>query len=270
VEPAGSEKDGVEELPSDAVVTGSAAPLPDLVEEARRVLALANRRSLPLRVIGGLAIRLHLNEEHPSLEREFKDLDLVTTRPRQREVEKFFAEIGYSPDLSFNTLNSGRRGLFYDLRHERQLDLFVGSFRMCHEIPLADRLELEPETIPLAELLLTKLQIVHLNQKDLSDILALVLEHDVAETDGESINAGLVAKLCADDWGLWRTCKLTLERAQEGIGAFDFSASQRDLVSSRLTRLWERIELEPKSRRWRLRDRVGDRVRWYEEPEEVT
>jgi hypothetical protein len=251
-------------------MTESTAPLADLVEEARRVLTLANDRSLPVRVIGGLAIRLHLDDRHPSLQREIKDLDLVTTRPRARDVLGFFADIGYAPDLSFNTLNSGRRGLFYDLRHERQLDLFVGSFRMCHEIPIADRLDLDPETIPLAELLLTKLQIVHLNRKDLSDILALVLEHDIAETDGETINAGLVAKLCADDWGLWRTCKLTLERVREGIGAFDLSTSERELLSSRLTRLWERIELEPKSRRWRLRDRVGDRVRWYEEPEEVT
>jgi hypothetical protein len=251
-------------------MTESPAPLADLVEEARRVLALANERSLPVRVIGGLAIRMRLDNRHPSLQREIKDLDLVTTRPRERDVLGFFADIGYAPNLTFNTLNSGRRGLFYDLRHERQLDLFVGSFRMCHEIPIADRLDLEPETIPLAELLLTKLQIVHLNRKDLSDILALVLEHDIAETDGENINAGLVAKLCADDWGLWRTCKLTVERVHEGIGAFELSASERELVSSRLTSLWECIELEPKSRRWRLRDRIGDRVRWYEEPEEVT
>jgi hypothetical protein len=259
----------VDESTSDRLVTPSAVPRADIVEEARRVLALANERSLPVRLIGGLAIRLHLNNRHGSLQRELKDLDLVTTRKRERDVGRFFVEIGYAPDSSFNALNSGRRGLFHDHRHKRQLDLFVGTFRMCHEIPIADRLDLEPETIPLAELLLTKLQVVHLNQKDLSDILALVLEHDVTETDHESINARLIAKLCADDWGLWRTCKLTLERVQHGIEAFDLSPSERELVSSRLRRLWERIELEPKSRRWRLRDRVGDRMRWYEEPEEV-
>jgi hypothetical protein len=166
-------------------------------------------------------------------------------------------------------MNAGRRGLFYDLGNERQIDLFVGSFEMCHQIPLADRLDLEPVTVPLAELLLTKLQIVELNEKDQRDILALLLEHEVGDNDDEMVNGGHIARLCAADWGLWRTCKLNVERTREALTSYGLSPAERDSVSARLESLWARVEAEPKTRRWKVRDRVGDRVRWYEEPDEV-
>lgn len=245
-------------------------PIADIVEEARRVIAAAVDRSLPVRLIGGLAIRLHATAEpHPALAREFKDIDLVTLRSRSRDVTELIASLGYTPDNVFNTLNSGRRALFYDLRHERQLDIFVGSFEMCHKIPIAHRFEVDPVTVPLAELLLTKLQIIQLNEKDLRDILALVIDHEIADHDADAVNADYVAKLCADDWGLWRTCKQSIELAGARLDRFELAEAERAILDNRLKALWHRIEAEPKSRRWRLRDRVGDRVRWYEEPEEV-
>jgi hypothetical protein len=39
--------------------------------------------------------------------------------------------------------------------------------------------------------------------------------------------------------------------------------------SSRLTALWDRVEEQPKSFRWKSRAKIGDRTRWYEEPEEI-
>jgi hypothetical protein len=248
----------------------SGQPLADIVEEARRILDEAAARAVPVRLIGGLAIRLHASSEpEPKLTRTFKDIDLVTRRNKSQDVNSLITSLGYTPDNAFNTLNSGRRALFYDLIHERQLDVFVGSFEMCHKIPVAGRLELDPLTVPLAELLLTKLQIIELNEKDLRDILALVIDHDVAEHDSDAINAAFIAKLCADDWGLWRTCKQTIERARAGIKRFELTQAKETLLDDRLQILWSRIEAEPKSRRWKLRDRVGDRVRWYVEPEEV-
>jgi hypothetical protein len=245
-------------------------PVANIVEEARRILSEAAARSLPVRLIGGLAIRLHATAEpERGLAREFKDIDLVTPGNKSREVNDFIESLGYTPDRAFNALNSGRRALFYDVAHERQLDVFVGSFVMCHKIPVADRLDVDPITVPLAELLLTKLQIIELNEKDLRDILALVIEHEIADHDSDAINAAHIAKLCADDWGLWRTSKQTIERARLGVGRFELTDTQRAILDTRLQALWSRIEAEPKSRRWKLRDRVGDRMRWYLEPEEV-
>ena len=245
-------------------------PVADIVEETRRILAEAAERSLPVRVLGGLAIRLHSSSEpHPRLTREFKDIDLVTVRAKAKDVGALITSIGYTPDTAFNTLNSGRRALFYDLAHERQLDLFVGSFEMCHKIPITSRLDADSPTVPLAELLLTKLQIIQLNEKDLRDIAALVIDHEVGDHDDDAINAAYIADLCAHDWGLWRTCRQNIELTRAGVERFELEVAELEIVEQRLQALWRWIDAEPKSRRWKLRDRVGDRVRWYEEPEEV-
>ncbi|HEV2033775.1 MAG TPA: hypothetical protein VGU71_06185 [Candidatus Dormibacteraeota bacterium] len=246
------------------------AVLSDIVAEARRILQAAARNSTPLRLVGGLAIRMHGPDvPHPALERAYKDIDLVTSRGADREASDLLVSIGYEANHSFNTLNTGRRGLFYDRQHGRQLDLFIGTFEMCHKIPIARRLDLDSVTVPLAELLLTKLQIVHLNDKDLKDTVALLLEHEVGDDDAETVNASYIAQLCARDWGLWRTCTLNIERASLLIEAINVSAAERTLIRERLRTLGTHLEAEPKSGRWKLRARIGDRLRWYEEPEEV-
>jgi hypothetical protein len=223
-----------------------------------------------VKLVGGLAIRLHSSAPpRIGLTREFKDLDLATPRASGKEAARFITSLGYSADDTFNAMNAGRRALFYDVEHGRQLDVFVGGFEMCHVVPIVDRFEIDAETVPLAELLLTKLQVVELNEKDLKDIMALLVEHDIGDHDAETVNATHVAKLCAEDWGLWRTCKLNIERSRDSLEHLDLSGVDRRVLADRLDSLWSRIEAAPKSRRWKLRARIGDRVRWYQEPDEV-
>ena len=245
-------------------------PLQQILDEARRLASAALERDVPLRLVGGLAVRIRTDEAfHPGLSREYKDIDFVTLKGRNRQVARFFEDMGYEPQEQFNAMNGHERLLFHDLANQRQLDVFVGAFRMCHEIPISDRITQDPMTLPLAELLLTKLQIVNLNEKDLRDVIAILHHHDVSDHDGDTINSVRVAKLCAEDWGLWRTCKMNIARVREGLASYDIAQAERNAVEERLDRLWERIDTEPKSRGWRLRDRVGDRKRWYQEPEEV-
>ena len=206
---------------------------------------------------------------HSSLSREYKDIDFVTPKDRGKATSRLFEEMGYEPDREFNAFNGGTRLLFHDPANQRQIDVFVGAFRMCHEIPVADRLTLDAVTPPLAELLLTKLQVVNLNEKDLRDIIAILYHHEVADQDGDTINAERVAHLCAQDWGLWRTCNMNFDRVRGGFELYDLAADERAMVEARLDRLWARIDAEPKTRGWRLRDRSGDRKRWYEEPDDV-
>lgn len=244
-------------------------PLEDIVDEAHRILERAAAGSVPVKLVGGLAIRFHSSAPRPGLTRKSKDIDLATPRASGREVTGFITSLGYTADDPFNAMNAGRRALFYDTQHGRQLDVFIGSFEMCHVVPIVDRLEIDPETVPLAELLLTKLQVIELNEKDMRDILALLVEHEVGDHDADTVNAAYVAKLCAKDWGLWRTCKLNIERSRNGLEHFDLSSDDRRVLAGRLESLWSWIEAAPKSRRWKLRARIGDRVRWYEEPDEV-
>jgi hypothetical protein len=245
-------------------------PRSDVVEEATRLLAGARENGVPLRLVGGLAVRMHAPDGlHPAVERTYGDIDLVAQKGKGREASELLLALGYQPSDEFNAINGHRRLLFYDQRNARQLDVFVGSFQMCHAVPVADRLELDAVTVPLAELLLTKLQVIELNEKDQRDILALLYHHSVGDNDSDVINGTRIAALCAADWGLWRTCKLNLERTVDALPSYAFSDDGRELISERVRRLWSMIEAAPKSGRWRLRERIGDRKRWYEEPEEV-
>jgi len=246
-----------------------AEPLADIVAEAERLLAAARANDVPVRLLGGLAVYLHSEEIPAPLGRSYDDIDVATTRAAGRSAGELFAALGYEPSREFNALNGNRRLLFFDPQHERKLDVFVDTFELCHTIPITGRIALDERTIPLAELLLTKLQVVQLTDKDLRDIVTLLYRHDVGANDDDTINADFIAELTADDWGLWRTVKLNVERVHEQIGSLALDADASERVLERADRLWERIEREPKSRKWRMRDRVGDRKRWYELPDEV-
>jgi hypothetical protein len=238
--------------------------------EARRLGAGIQEAGLPVRLLGGLGIRLHaVAGIHPALARSYADIDLVCARKAGRESARFLVAAGYEANERFNGMNGSERMLFYDRANSRHVDLFVGGFRMCHALPLADRLDRDSPTLPPAELLLTKLQVVQLNAKDANDIIALLLDHDVAEDDDDAINAAYVAQLLAGDWGLWRTSRGSLERTREAVAQSGLSAEEQARVQDRVERLWERVEREPKGLRWRSRARIGDSKRWYDEPDEI-
>ena len=240
------------------------------VEEARRVAAIAADRDVAMRLIGGIAINVRApNGLEPAFRRDYADLDWMVPKGRSAETGKFFESLGYTPQTRFNTLYGRERLLFFDDDHGRQVDVLVGVFRMCHEVPIGDRLAAEPLTIPLAELLLTKLQIVELNEKDVRDAIALLHDHPVEEKDGDAINAARIAQLCAADWGLWRTFTANLDSLKGHLGGYDLPGEDEKRIEGRVRELQERIEVEPKPFAWRMRAKIGDRKRWYDLPEEV-
>jgi hypothetical protein len=253
----------------DLVVSGR-VPETDVVSEARFVLAASEEQGLGIRLLGGVAVRLHADPSlHPAFDRSYKDIDVVVPRRTAGEIGRMLAELGYEPNQTFNAMNGNRRQLYYDVPNERQLDVFVDRFEMCHAIPLSDRLTIDRISIPLAELLLTKLQVYELNEKDRRDALAILHHHEIEDHDADAVNGAVVATLLAADWGLWRTTTMNLDRAAAAVGEYGLSDDERSMLEQRLQELRRRIDEEPKSRKWKLRDRVGDRVRWYEEPEEV-
>jgi hypothetical protein len=245
----------------------SAATLTDPVAEGRRTVARATSQDIILRLIGGVAVRVQSPGE-PLLSREIKDIDFVTLSGGQTALTALFESLGYVSDEQFNAFHGHHRQIYVDVGKRRKVDVFVGGFNMCHAIPITERLDREPVTVPLAELLLTKLQIVELNERDERDIYNLCFHHEIVDDHGDGIEGGVIAALCARDWGLWRTCKGTIERCVADLGNYGLASEQRQLIASRLEQLWDRIEREPKASKWRIRNRIGDRVRWYEEPEE--
>jgi hypothetical protein len=245
------------------------APLADPVAEARRLIDAAAAAGLVLRALGGVGVSLQAPDGRPRLARPLKDIDLAVAKGASRPTVRVMLSAGYLADEMFNALRGSRRLLFHDPVNGRHLDVFVGEFSMCHDLPMTARLNRDPLTVPVEELLLSKLQIVELTSNDQGDIYSLLFHHDVSDGDANgAINAGFIAGLCASDWGLWRTCQLNIGRLLTGLEDSTLDKGERETVAGRLEVLRDRIEAEPKSRRWRIRNQVGDRVRWYAEPEE--
>jgi hypothetical protein len=243
--------------------------LEDIVSEGERLLGIASQEGVPMRLLGGVAVRLKAPELPPSLTRDYKDIDFAVTKKGGGAADRLLKNAGYEPHVAFNAMHARERGLYYDETNGRQVDLFIHAFRMCHEIPLGDRLEVESQTVPLAELMLTKLQIVEVNEKDIRDTVLLFHGHRIADHDDGAVNGARIAALCADDWGLWRTITANLERCRDHVGDYELPQEDRSRIEASFDQLLEMIEAEPKSRGWRRRAKTGDKKRWYELPEEV-
>jgi hypothetical protein len=246
--------------------------LTNLEDEMHRLISEAQKKGIFLRVLGGLAIKVHSpHASHRSLERSYPDIDFVTDKAGAKKLLDFLPEVGYTPNKTFNTLSGDRRQLWYDEVQGRQIDIFIGDFTMCHTLPLADRLEIEPLTIPLAELFLSKAQIVELNRKDILDLLTLLLDHEAGPGDEETINTDFIAGLCAKDWGLYTTVSMSIQKLHDFLdeGSVELDQADAQTIKRRLVAIQIAMDDAPKTMGWKMRARVGTRLRWYEEVEEV-
>lgn len=245
----------------------------NLEDEMYRILSEAERQGILLRLIGGLAVKVHSpHASQDDLSREYPDIDFVTDKTGRRKVGRFLTTLGYAPNRTLNTLTGDLRQLYYDEQRGRHIDVFIGDFEMCHKLPLRKRLHLEPLTVPLAELFLTKAQIVELNRKDALDLMILVLDHPVGYGDAETINLGVITRLCAKDWGLYITVSLTIKKLLSLLDEDDaivLSDHKKRIVRERLATIQRAMKSAPKTLSWRLRNKVGMRLRWYNEVEEI-
>jgi len=244
------------------------APLESLGDEAARILSGAEVKGVTLRLLGGMAVNLRCpSASKPPLSRRYVDIDMMGKRKETSKINQLFRDLGYKPRERFNAL-SGYRLIFNDMKNQRRVDVFLDVFQMCHKFDFRDRLGLEPKTISLSDLLSTKLQIIEINQKDVKDIFALLIDHDVAaEETSDKINAAYIAKLCAEDWGIYKTFSTNLTKLADFTGTLGLDDQQKKLVADRTGALKSAIEGAPKSMAWRMRAAVGERKRWYELPE---
>ena len=231
---------------------------------------LARERGVVVRVLGGLAVRM-LCPGLPPRSRDGQDLDLATNAASRTAVRDVLEERGYVGDKHFNALHGNKQLYFAHPETGLAVDVLIDKLEMCHTLEFADRLGRMPYTLDPLDLLLTKLQIVELNEKDVDDCLQLLVTFPVSESD-EPGTIGLPAfrSLVGDDWGWWRTATHNLERIRSVAAAGPRAAiAGGELDPIAQIDALERAAVDaPKSRRWRLRSRVGERVRWYELPEE--
>ena len=243
----------------------------ELVSEMNRLIAAAEKNQIGLRAFGGLAIYAHSQNDTRFFHRDSPDVDFVVADQDRHKLESFFQQMGYSPNKQFNLLNGAHRQIYYDQAAGHRIDILVGDFEMCHKLPMNGRLRIDPVTIPLAELFLSKAQIVELNRKDAFDIISLLLNNEIGKEQEGKIGLDRIAALCAEDWGLYKTTTINLKRVEDLLlaGGLGLTEEERDLVLRRVQKIASAVEAAPKSMAWKMRDLIGTRVRWYAEVEEV-
>jgi hypothetical protein len=237
--------------------------------EARRLLGEAGQRGLKLRLLGGVAVLLHCHSEAAMevLGREYVDLDFAGLSKEVPALTRFFIDAGYEPHKRFNAVMGEERLLFSGDGTVDHLDIILDKFHMCHTWDLRPRLGADPQTLPLADLLLTKLQVVELTEKDIKDTGLLVLHHGLGPGDQDQINTAYLASRLGDDWGLWRTVTGNLTKALDHLSGLSFA--ERGLVVERLAALRALADQAPKTLRWKARAAVGEKMKWYELPGDV-
>jgi hypothetical protein len=246
-------------------------PEDDPLPEAVALVEGAQRGGLKLRLLGGLGVRVLCPGFPPRL-RPGQDMDLACASKGRRDVAAYLERSGCNPDKAFNALN-GDRQMYFTAPSGRPVDVMVDRLVMCHTLDFRPSFGNSSLTLDPAELLLSKLQIFELNAKDARDITHLLSGLPVAEKSGEEpvIDTRRFGEIVAADWGWWRTTTMNLEKLPALLAENPemrppqprFDATQQ------AARLLDVARSVPKSMKWKLRANVGDRVRWYELPEEV-
>jgi hypothetical protein len=242
--------------------------------ELRRILSASDEAGLSMRVIGSLAFQMHCPEYgflQAAMGRAYTDIDFAAYKKQSKEIKALMAGLGYVEDREVSIVSEGDRAIFNHQHSDLHVDVFFDKLDFSHLISWNGRLEQDNPTIPLAELLLEKMQIVKINEKDVIDTIMLLLEHRLGDQDHEEINLAKVAELCAKDWGLWRTTTMNLEKVSQLAQSYEqLSDERKTRVVAQVKSILDRIEAEPKTMAWRLRARVGDRVKWYKDVDEVS
>jgi hypothetical protein len=260
----------------------------ELVEEALRIADEARRGGIALRIMGGIAVRIHTHRFSNLYERltppggeggRLRDIDLVTYKSQSGEAHKLLVKLGYRPDKLVMAYFGDSRFMYHHPENLYSIDLFFERLRFSHEINLGSRgkdgrLELDYPTLTLADLLLGKLQIHEINEKDISDTAILLREHRLEKSDFEdSISLQRIASTLAQDWGFWYDARSNLDAvaksAERYLGDKLLEKEDFDDITDKVKMILSYIDEASKSRDWLKRDREGDRKKWWEDVEEL-
>jgi hypothetical protein len=254
------------------LTTSTPVPASDIRAEAERLTVAAAAARLGLRLMGGVAVWLVAPSVRSApFARDYADLDFAVRKREARAVTPFLEREGYVAERLFNSIHGAQRLNFAHRDGAWTIDVVIDALRMSHVIDLRGRLEPGPPTLDLADLLLTKLQVWEINEKDLGDITCLLADRPLSDSGsqpGEAIELRRILALTGDDWGLCHTLERNLGKVAQFARERRPAGARFDPVMQ-AEGLLEAIGAGKKSLGWQLRGRIGERVRWYETPEEV-
>jgi hypothetical protein len=245
----------------------------EFIVYANNIVAEAQKQGAIVRLLGAVAFNIHCPTYgyfQQEAERHFTDLDFAAYFNHHDAIRKAFLKLGFEEDREVAVVYARQRLIFNMPGTELHVDIFFDKLDFCHPIPWAGRLEVDSPTIPLAELLLEKMQIVQINPKDIIDTVMLLREHPLDNSDHDTINVKRIAGMCAKDWGLCRTVTMNLKKTGEISKGYTWLVDDdRAVVVARIEQLHKMIDAEPKPTAWKIRDKIGDRVKWYKDVQEV-
>lgn len=240
-------------------------------DEALRIVGAADAAGVTLRILGSIAYRIHCPRNlhlFDDMARALTDIDFGAEKQQAQLVQDLFARLNYTEDRPIGIVSEGSRYVFTGPDGKLNVDVFMDELFFCHRIPLKGRLTLDRPTISVTDLLLEKMQIVEINLKDLEDTSVLLLEHDIAETAAgtELVDLGHLASLLCSDWGFYHTVTVNLAKVAEFVDhAPGCTPAERDLIKQRISDLLSALQRRPKTLPWKVRARIGTRVKWYQE-----
>ncbi len=246
----------------------------DFLDNARRIVEEGEQRGVLLRLLGAVAFYLHCpryGSMQQQANRHFTDLDFAAYFKHNDAIRTLFAALRFQEDREVAVVYARQRLVFDHVDLPLHVDIFFDKLDFCHPIPWAGRLDKDSPTIPLAELLLEKMQIIQLNEKDVIDTLMLLREHSLGNDDADTINSTRIASLCSKDWGLWRTITMNLSKVSGLADTYSWLDKEGcGVIRQRITALLDVINRAPKTPAWKVRSSVGDRVKWYKEVHEIS
>jgi len=247
-----------------------------ILTEAKRIHEVATEKQVTLRLMGAAAIATHSPRFAYLLKeagRKLTDLDFMGNSKDFGRVKQLMESLGYQTiraGFMLAATSVGERSIYVHTAKNIKVDVFFDQLKMSHTINFRKRLNADPITISLADILLEKIQIVKINEKDIIDTIVLLSEHDIGNSDNETVNADYISSLLSQDWGFYYTATTNLNKIKERLLKYpSLSEENVENVRKKVDGLLQAIESRPKSSSWRLRARIGTRKKWYEDVEEV-
>jgi hypothetical protein len=248
----------------------------EVEREARSLHDEATSAGLTLRLVGSTGVRMHCSAAASAMERSNrgpKDIDWIGRSRERKELRTLLENRGYELDRDVLVAMEGQRFCLAHPDSGIELDVFFDDLEFCHTIKLGDRLTLESPSIPIEDLLLQKLQVRELTETDAIDAAVILAVHDLGQssTGCGGIDSEYIVFLLSKDWGFYRTATENLSRIRnmKASGRLaGLSAAESDRLSSGIDELNGTIESSSKSRAWRIRARIGDRMQWWDDVDE--
>jgi len=257
-----------------------------LIADAQKIVEEAQKRKISLRILGALAVRLHtlqLEKLHTCLDRlegqkdQFTDIDLMGYSKQTSDIYKMFKELNFVVDKRVAAYFGKVRGIWYHPQNIYHIDVFYDKLPFSHDVefgskPGKGRLELDYPTISLADIVLEKAQMHQIGEKDIKDVIVLLIGHELGTSEKETVNLTRICEPLKNDWGFYYEFKTNMGKVKEFAQKYteEGKLSEAELanVTAKVDKIMTQVEAEPKSKDWVKRAKTGTSKQWWTDVEE--